>query len=93
MKNSVYVKDFSYLGRPIKEVVYLDFTAETVPDHGGNLIVLPEWTGDMTDRALYELVPFLESKLKFWMVTLNVFLLRFGPEAMRRARGDRPLRT
>jgi len=93
VKNNIYVKDFSYLGRPIKEVVYLDFTDETVPDHGANLILLPEWTGDMGDRGLYELVPFLESKLKPQVITLNPFLHRFGPEAMRRERGDRHLRT
>ena len=93
VKNNLYVKDFSYLGRPIKEVVYLDFTDETVPDHGANLILLPEWTGDMSDRSLYELVPFLESKLKPKVITLNLYLSRFGSEAMRRERGDRQLRT
>ena len=33
VKNGKYVKDFSYLGRPVKEVVYLGFTKDTVPFH------------------------------------------------------------
>ena len=64
MKNGVYCKDFSYLGRPIRDVVYLDFTDETVPYHKDNTIILPHWTGDSDDRALYDIIPFLESKLQ-----------------------------
>lgn len=33
VRNGKYVKDFSYLGRPVKEVVYLDFSNETAPFH------------------------------------------------------------
>ena len=57
----MYVKDFAYLGRPIKEVVYIDFTDDTVPMHKDNAILLPEWHGDKDDRELYDLLPFLES--------------------------------
>ena len=63
VKNGVYCKDFSYLGRPVRDVVYLDFTDETVPYHKDNTIILPHWTGDSEDRALYDIIPFLESKL------------------------------
>lgn len=62
VKNGLYCKDFSYLGRPIKDVVYIDFTDEIVPYHKENTIVLPEWNGDGEDRQLYDLIPFLESK-------------------------------
>ena len=64
VKDGLYIKDFSYLGRPIKDVIYLDFTDQTVPYHKSNCIVLPEWTGDMDDRALYDIVPFLTSKFE-----------------------------
>ena len=33
LKGNTYIKDFSYLGRPVKEVVYIDSTDETVPYH------------------------------------------------------------
>lgn len=62
LKNNTYIKDFSYLGRPIKEVVYVDFTTDTVPFHKENAILIPEWTGNKDDRELYDLIPFLESK-------------------------------
>lgn len=38
VKDSRYVKDFSYLGRPATDVIYIDFTDETVPFHQENLI-------------------------------------------------------
>jgi TFIIF-interacting CTD phosphatase-like protein len=70
--NGRYIKDLSYLGRPLKDVIYIDFTEENVPYHKENCIILPEWKGERDDRALIDLVPFLESKsnasnfLKIW---------------------------
>jgi TFIIF-interacting CTD phosphatase-like protein len=61
LRNGVYIKDFSYLGRPIKEVVYIDHTDDVVPYHTENTILLPEWNGDADDRSLYDIIPFLES--------------------------------
>lgn len=61
-KNNRYVRDFSYLGRPLNEVVYLDFCQENAPFHKANVIVLPEFKGDRDDRELYDLIPFLERK-------------------------------
>jgi len=61
LRNGTYIKDFSYLGRPVKEVVYIDFTDDVVPYHEENTILLPEWTGEAEDRALYDIIPFLES--------------------------------
>ena len=63
LKDGTYIKDFSYLGRPIKEVVYLDYNDKVVPYHSENTILLPEWDGDENDRALYDIIPFLEGKL------------------------------
>ena len=59
VRNGKYVKDFSYLGRPIKEVIYIDYRPEVAPFHQENCIILPEFTGDLDDRALYEILPFL----------------------------------
>lgn len=56
-----YIKDLSYLGRPLKDVIYIDFNDENVPHHKENCIVLPEWRGERDDRALIDLVPFLEN--------------------------------
>lgn len=60
VKDGRYVKDFSYLGRPIKEVIYIDFSKDTAPFHQDNVIVLPEFEGDLNDRALYEIIPFMK---------------------------------
>lgn len=49
------------MGRPVRDVVYLDFTDETVPYHKENTIILPQWTGNSEDRALFDIIPFLES--------------------------------
>ena len=60
VKDGKYIKDFSYLGRPIKEVIYIDFDSAKAPYHKDNMIVLPEFDGDIDDRALYEIIPFLK---------------------------------
>lgn len=60
VQDGKYIKDFSYLGRPIREVVYIDFTKETAPHHQENVIVVPEYDGDPNDRALYDIIPFMK---------------------------------
>ena len=70
LKDGTYIKDFSYLGRPIKEIVYIDFSDKVVPYHKDNTIILPEWDGDENDRALYDIIPFLESKFLFFYLIL-----------------------
>lgn len=65
IKGQQYIKDFSYLGRPLHEVIYIDFMDETVPYHQENVILLPEWKGDLDDRALYDIIPFLTCKCFF----------------------------
>jgi len=61
MKDGTYIKDFSYLGRPIKDIIYIDFTTDIAPYHRENTIILPEFKGEMDDRALYDIIPFLDS--------------------------------
>lgn len=75
-----YIKDFSYLGRPLKEVIYLDFTDDTVPMHKDNCLVLPQWKGDPDDRELIDLVPFLESMAQKQGVDLREEMRRYGRE-------------
>ena len=62
VKDGKYIKDFSYLGRPLKDVIYIDFDKDMAPYHTGNTIILPEFTGDMDDRSLYDIIPFLDCK-------------------------------
>ena len=61
LRNGIYVKDLSYMNRPIKEIVYIDFNDEKVEFHKDNCIILPRWEGDRSDRELYDILPFLES--------------------------------
>ena len=62
LKDGKYIKDLSYLNRPMKEVVYLDFTDESVTFHKENCILINKFDGDKSDRDLIELIPFLERK-------------------------------
>jgi len=52
----------TYLNRPLKDIVYLDFTDEQVEFHKDNCILLPKFEGDKEDRSLVDLIPFLERK-------------------------------
>lgn len=60
-KEGNYVKDLSYMNRDLKDVIYIDFDEEKAQFHKDNVIVLPRWEGDMADRELYDLMPFLEN--------------------------------
>ena len=60
LKNGEYIKDLSYLNRPAKDIVYVDFTDEKCQFHKGNVLILPKWEGDREDRELYDIMPFLE---------------------------------
>ena len=81
VRDGRYIKDFSYLGRPIKEVIYLDFAKDTAPFHQENVIVLPEFDGDLNDRSLYEIIPFLKRKSKHWLLFTRFLCSRLGTEA------------
>ena len=62
LKDGKYIKDLSYLNRPIREVVYVDFSDESVEFHKENAIIIKEFDGDKSDRELIDLIPFLERK-------------------------------
>ena len=40
LKNGEYIKDLSYLNRPLKDVIYIDFSDDSVKYHKENAIVL-----------------------------------------------------
>ena len=68
LKDGKYIKDLSYMNRPIKEIVYIDYEDEKVQFHKENAIVIPRFEGDIDDRALMDLVPFL---LRKYFITFN----------------------
>lgn len=61
LKNGKYIKDLSYLNRDIKDIIYIDFSDDKAEFHKDNVILLPRWEGDLDDRELYDIIPFLES--------------------------------
>lgn len=63
LKDGKYIKDLSYLNRPIREVVYVDFSDDAIEYHKENCIILKQFDGDKADRELIDLLPFLERKL------------------------------
>jgi hypothetical protein len=67
LKKGKYIKDLSYMNRDLKDVVYVDFDDEKAEFHRDNVLVLPRWEGDPTDRELYDIMPFLESKRIFFI--------------------------
>ena len=61
LKDGKYVKDLSYLNRDVKDIIYLDFEDDKAEFHKDNVIILPRWEGDSSDRELYDLMPFLDN--------------------------------
>ncbi|KAK5154420.1 mitochondrial inner membrane protein required for protein import [Recurvomyces mirabilis] len=63
-ENGQYIKDLSYLNRPLSKTLILDTVKGHVANQPENAIILPKWTGDKGDpRAgdLVRLIPFLEN--------------------------------
>lgn len=79
MKDGKYIKDLSYLNRPIGEIIYVDFTDELVEYQKDNVLILPKFEGDADDRELLDLIPFLEHLSKH-PGDVRKELARFGRE-------------
>ena len=62
LKDGKYIKDLSYVNRPLGEVVYVDFSDENVAFHKDNCIILKKFEGEEDDRELFDILPFLERK-------------------------------
>ena len=62
LKDGKYVKDLSYLNRPLSEIVYIDFNDEYCEYQKENCIILPKFEGQEDDRELIDLIPFLDRK-------------------------------
>lgn len=58
-----YIKDLSYLNRPLEKTLIIDTHAPHVKNQPENAIVIPKWSGDPQDphvKDLVALIPFLE---------------------------------
>ncbi|MCJ1309361.1 mitochondrial inner membrane protein required for protein import [Agyrium rufum] len=59
-KNGEYVKDLTYLNRPLNKIITIDTKPSHTANQPENAIILPKWTGDPNDKSLVSLIPFLE---------------------------------
>ena len=55
------VQDLTNLNRPLTKVIIVDTDRKSVKFHPENSIVLDKWTGDVEDKTLWDLIPFLQS--------------------------------
>ncbi|KAL8768222.1 MAG: hypothetical protein Q9194_005768, partial [Teloschistes cf. exilis] len=59
-KNGEYIKDLSYLNRPLSKTILLDTNPAHASLQPSNAIILQKWTGQPADTELVSLIPFLE---------------------------------
>ncbi|KAI4204569.1 MAG: hypothetical protein LQ350_001119 [Teloschistes chrysophthalmus] len=59
-KNGEYIKDLSYLNRPLSKTILLDTNPAHASFQPTNAIILQKWTGQPADTELVSLIPFLE---------------------------------
>ncbi|KAL9597008.1 MAG: hypothetical protein Q9219_005434 [cf. Caloplaca sp. 3 TL-2023] len=59
-KNGEYIKDLTYLNRPLSKTILLDTNPSHASLQSSNAIILPPWTGSPTDTDLVSFIPFLE---------------------------------
>ncbi|CAG8952836.1 hypothetical protein HYFRA_00007549 [Hymenoscyphus fraxineus] len=59
-ENGEYIKDISYLNRDLSKVIVVDTKAAHVKNQPENAIILKPWQGQVGDKDLVGLIPFLE---------------------------------
>lgn len=59
--NGNYVKDLNQMGRDIKQIIIVDNSPASYLFHPENAIPCESFIDDMSDRELYDMVPFLDS--------------------------------
>ncbi|KAI6251388.1 Mitochondrial import inner membrane translocase subunit TIM50 [Erysiphe necator] len=59
-ENGKYTKDLSFLNRDPSKVIILDTDKAHVKNQPENAIILEPWRGDLNDKELVSLIPFLE---------------------------------
>ncbi|KAK0128125.1 mitochondrial inner membrane protein required for protein import [Cadophora gregata] len=59
-ENGEYIKDLEYLNRDLSKVIILDTKSSHVQKQPENAIVLKPWEGNVQDKELVSLIPFLE---------------------------------
>lgn len=89
LKDGQYIKDLTYLNRPLKEIIYVDFEDEVVKYHKENAIILPKFEGQEDDRSLIDLIPFLERK---YLISISHFIRRPCNVSRRREERNQALR-
>ena len=78
--NGKYIKDLSYLNRDLKDIIYIDFSDEKVEFHKDNAIIIPRWSGDSSDRELYDILPFLENLGQNYGADVRNEIKKYGKE-------------
>merc|ERR1719481_1054440 len=59
-KNGTHRKDLHSLNRDLKNVIVIDWNADTLAETPDNALLLPKWTGDNSDTTLISLAQFLQ---------------------------------
>ncbi|KAH8680049.1 hypothetical protein BGZ60DRAFT_467992 [Tricladium varicosporioides] len=59
-ENGEYIKDLSYLNRDLSKVIIVDTKSSHTQRQSENAIILKPWEGQVADKDLVGLIPFLE---------------------------------
>lgn len=64
-ENKKFIKDiFLIKDRHIKDIVFLDYKAESLSFNLGNLVLIPFWSGEIHENVLENYVVYLENLAK-----------------------------
>lgn len=79
LKDGHYIKDLTYLNRPLSEIVYVDWEEDAVSLQPENVLLINKFDGNREDRELYDLLPFLEHLARY-PGDVRKEIARFGRE-------------
>lgn len=78
LENGKYIKDLRYLNRNLKNVIVVDFDLDNVKYTPYNAVIIPEFTGDVKDRELLNIIPFLKEMSKQNITDVPKELEKYG---------------
>jgi len=73
-----YVKNLNYLNRNLKNVVYVGSKKDEVKYNLENVVLIPEFTGDVNDKELLQSIQFLKDMAKPNVKDIRQEITKYG---------------
>ncbi len=75
---SGYIKDLRYLNRNLKNVILIDYDMNNAKNTPANVVIIPEFNGDINDKELPQIIQFLKDLSKPNVKDVRSVITKYG---------------